>query len=120
MKLASFESGGRESIGIVMGDALIDFARAAPDMPSDMRDLIRLWPEVEHTVRALPRQGEADVPLANVRLLAPVPRPQKILAIGLNYDDHISETDREKPKQQTWFLQNAERGERTARSCAAA
>jgi 2-keto-4-pentenoate hydratase/2-oxohepta-3-ene-1,7-dioic acid hydratase in catechol pathway len=103
MKLASFETGGRESIGIVVGDALIDFARAAPDLPSDMRDLIRMWPEVEQTVRALPQQAEADVPLTGVRLLAPVPRPQKILAIGLNYDDHISETGREKPKQQTWF-----------------
>ena len=45
MKLASFESGGRESIGIVVGDALIDFARAAPDLPSDMKDLIRIRPE---------------------------------------------------------------------------
>ncbi|MBV8799328.1 MAG: fumarylacetoacetate hydrolase family protein [Alphaproteobacteria bacterium] len=103
MKLASFESGGRESIGIVVGDALIDFARAAPDLPSDMRDLIRVWPDVEQTVRALPSQAEADVPLASVRLLAPVPRPQKILAIGLNYDDHVAESGREKPKQQTWF-----------------
>lgn len=103
MKLASFESGGRESIGIVVGDALIDFARAAPDLPSDMRDLIRMWPQVERTVRALPQQAQADVPLDSVRLLAPVPRPQKILAIGLNYDDHIAESGREKPKQQTWF-----------------
>src|SRR2546430_11313163 len=103
MKLASFESGGRESIGIVVGDALIDFARAAPDLPSDMRDLIRMWPQVEQTVRALPSQAQADVPLAHVRLLAPVPRPQKILAIGLNYDDHIAEAGREKPQTQTWF-----------------
>ncbi|HSC17454.1 MAG TPA: fumarylacetoacetate hydrolase family protein [Rhizomicrobium sp.] len=103
MKLASFESGGREGIGIVVGDELIDFARAAPDLPGDMRDFIRMWPEVEQTVRALPQQAQADVPLANVRLLAPVPRPQKILAIGLNYDDHIAESGREKPKQQTWF-----------------
>src|ERR1043165_8566764 len=103
MKLASFESGGRESIGIVVGDAVIDFARAAPDLPSDMRDLIRMWPDVEQTVRALPSQVQADVPLANVRLLAPVPRPQKILAIGLNYDDHVAETGREKPQTQTWF-----------------
>jgi ureidoglycolate lyase len=103
MKLASFESGGRESIGIVMGDALIDFARAAPDLPSDMRDLIRMWPDVEQIVRALPQQAEADVPLSSVRLLAPAPRPQKILAIGLNYDDHIAEAGREKPQTQTWF-----------------
>jgi 2-keto-4-pentenoate hydratase/2-oxohepta-3-ene-1,7-dioic acid hydratase in catechol pathway len=68
-----------------------------------MRDLIRMWPRVERTVRALPQQAEADVPLSSVRLLAPVPRPQKILAIGLNYDDHIAESGRDKPQTQTWF-----------------
>src|ERR1043165_2453670 len=103
MKLASFESGGRESIGIVVGDALIDFARAAPDLPSDMRDLIRMWPDVEQTVRALPQQAQADVPLSGVRLLAPVPRPQKILAIGLNYDNHVAEAGRESPQTQPGF-----------------
>ena len=103
MKLASFEVGGRESIGIVVRDALIDLARAAPDLPGDMRDLIRLWPQVEQTVRALPSKAQADVPLTAVRLLAPVLRPQKIMAIGLNYADHIAESGREKPTVQTWF-----------------
>src|SRR3954452_2600639 len=103
MKLASFESGGRERTGIAVGEARIDFEREPLNLSSDMRDLIRMWPQVEQTVRALRSQAQADVPLANVRLLAPVPRPQKILAIGLNYDDHIAESGREKPQTQTWF-----------------
>lgn len=55
----------------------------------------------------LRREVEADaaetIPLADVRLLAPVPRPPKFLAIGLNYADHVSESATPKPEHQLWF-----------------
>jgi 2-keto-4-pentenoate hydratase/2-oxohepta-3-ene-1,7-dioic acid hydratase in catechol pathway len=43
-------------------------------------------------------KGGTLIPLADVRLLAPVPRPGKIIGIGLNYADHAAEGGREKPK----------------------
>jgi 2-keto-4-pentenoate hydratase/2-oxohepta-3-ene-1,7-dioic acid hydratase in catechol pathway len=103
MKLATFETGGRERIGIVAGDGLIDLSRAAPDLPSDMKALIAAWPDVRPRVEQIARDAKPELKLADVRLCAPVPRPQKILAIGLNYGDHIAETGREAPKEQTWF-----------------
>jgi 2-keto-4-pentenoate hydratase/2-oxohepta-3-ene-1,7-dioic acid hydratase in catechol pathway len=42
-------------------------------------------------------------PLSDVRLLAPVQRPGKIFAIGLNYADHIAESKMETPQHQVWF-----------------
>jgi 2-keto-4-pentenoate hydratase/2-oxohepta-3-ene-1,7-dioic acid hydratase in catechol pathway len=112
MKLASFELAGRESVGVVVGDRLIDLSRVAPDLPGDMRDFIREWPRISETVSQLVTPMEATLNLADVRLLAPVPRPQKILAIGLNYADHVQETGRQKPEQQEWFskLPNAVNG----------
>ena len=103
MKLATFETGGRERIGIVAGDGLIDLSRAAPDLPQDMKSLIAAWPDVSARVQQIARDAKPDFKVADVRLCAPVPRPQKILAIGLNYSDHIAETGREAPKEQTWF-----------------
>src|SRR3546814_17943030 len=41
--------------------------------------------------------------LANVRLHAPIPRPGKIYALGLNYRQHVAEMGRELPAHQTWF-----------------
>jgi len=38
-----------------------------------------------------------------VRLLAPVPRPGKIMAIGLNYADHVAESGLKTPERQIWF-----------------
>jgi 2-keto-4-pentenoate hydratase/2-oxohepta-3-ene-1,7-dioic acid hydratase in catechol pathway len=38
------------------------------------------------------------VPLSDVKLLAPIPNPSKVLAIGLNYMDHIRETNNKVPE----------------------
>jgi acylpyruvate hydrolase len=42
--------------------------------------------------------------LADVTLLAPVPKPRAIFGIGLNYADHISETGGEAPEQPLVFM----------------
>jgi 2-keto-4-pentenoate hydratase/2-oxohepta-3-ene-1,7-dioic acid hydratase in catechol pathway len=51
-----------------------------------------------------PRAGGERVPLAEVTLLAPVPRPRCIFGIGLNYSDHAAETGREPPAQPMVFM----------------
>jgi 2-keto-4-pentenoate hydratase/2-oxohepta-3-ene-1,7-dioic acid hydratase in catechol pathway len=50
----------------------------------------------------LPAAGKSW-PLAEVDLLAPVPRPGAILAIGLNYATHAAETGAEPPEQPMVF-----------------
>jgi 2-keto-4-pentenoate hydratase/2-oxohepta-3-ene-1,7-dioic acid hydratase in catechol pathway len=45
--------------------------------------------------------------LADVQLLAPVPRPGKYLAISLNYADHIAETGRDKPEFPSFFTKQS-------------
>jgi len=103
MKLASFEAGGGPRAGIVLGDRLIDLSQAAPALPLDMARLIAIWDQVEADLRRIAQDGKTHCALQDVRLLAPVPRPQKILAIGLNYADHIAETGARKPDRQVWF-----------------
>ena len=44
------------------------------------------------------------VPLDSLEFLAPVPQPPRIFGIGLNYADHATETGREPPAIQTWFM----------------
>jgi 2-keto-4-pentenoate hydratase/2-oxohepta-3-ene-1,7-dioic acid hydratase in catechol pathway len=46
----------------------------------------------------------AEHPLADVRLLAPVPRPRAIFGIGLNYAAHARETGKELPEQPIVFM----------------
>jgi 2-keto-4-pentenoate hydratase/2-oxohepta-3-ene-1,7-dioic acid hydratase in catechol pathway len=67
-----------------------------------MSELIAHWPRLLPRIPALLGQP-ADYPLAAVTLLAPVPRPRKIFAIGLNYADHIAESGLARPVDQVWF-----------------
>ena len=48
-------------------------------------------------------KGKPGLLLSSVTLHAPVPMPGKILALGLNYGDHIAETGFKKPEFQMWF-----------------
>ena len=50
-----------------------------------------------------PARGEA-FPLAEVTLLAPVPRPRAIFGIGLNYAEHAAEGGRDAPEAPIVFL----------------
>ncbi len=88
MKLASYSrQGGAARLGRVEGDHLIDLS--ASGLPGDLVALLAAGPDAMHRARSA--VGEA-IPLAALTLLAPVARPPKILAIGLNYADHIAET----------------------------
>lgn len=103
MKLATFDLGDGPRIGLVSQGDVIDLTAAHPGMPRTMIDLIAAWPDVRAQIEAAASAALPRFALDQVKLLAPVPRPGKILAIGLNYTDHIKETGRETPTQQVWF-----------------
>ena len=100
MKLATFTSGNTVMPGVVVDEAtIVPLGAIAPDMLT----LIANWDALHSAVEAAAAARDGALDLASVRLLAPVPRPGKILAIGLNYADHIAETGMETPKYQLWF-----------------
>ena len=101
MKLASYQGAdGAVRVGVVDGDELVDLASCG-DFPSDMTELLAAGINTDAIAAAL-GNGER-MALDSVTLHAPVPNPGKILAIGLNYGDHIEETGSEPPKHQVWF-----------------
>ena len=97
MKLATFTLDGQTRTGIVVEDRIIDSG-----VGGTMIDLIRQWPAVKPALEAKAAAG-GGVPLASVKLEAPVQRPGKIFAIGLNYADHIAESNMATPERQVWF-----------------
>ena len=103
MKLATFEAGSAPQLGVVTGDHIVPLNEAAPGLPATMIELIAAWPKVEADARAIAAAGAGARPLESVHLLAPISRPGKIMAIGLNYADHIAESKMETPQHQLWF-----------------
>jgi 2-keto-4-pentenoate hydratase/2-oxohepta-3-ene-1,7-dioic acid hydratase in catechol pathway len=95
MKLASFQHAGRSRIGRVEGDHVVDLAAAAATLPQEMVALL----EAGAGAWAIARDADGPrLPLADVTLEAPLRRPPKILAVGLNYRDHAEEAGMEIPK----------------------
>ena len=106
MKLARYSTGGRTTIGVIVADRVVELSSLLPEAPSSIRAVLEGGPALLERIRAqLPRAG-AGVPLSEVRLEAPIPDPQKYLAIGMNYQDHAEEARRAgipTPKTQLWF-----------------
>jgi len=103
LKLATFTAGGAPELGVVQGDRIVPLSRLAPGLPARMIDLIAQWDAAEPDVRRIAAAPAQTLALADVRLEAPIPRPGKIMAIGLNYADHIAESGLGTPEHQIWF-----------------
>jgi len=103
MKIATYRatsgSGGETGIGVVQDDRIVDLKSCG--LPGDMMSLLKGGIDVAAIESRL--GGGTTLALADVELLAPIPNPGKVLAIGLNYGDHIAESGMEAPKHQVWF-----------------
>ena len=101
MKIARFAHHGDAGIGIVEADQIADL-RALPGASEGIPALLAGGAErraaLQDAARRAPRLA-----LGDVTLLAPIPRPPKFLAIGLNYMDHIKETGIEAPAFPVFF-----------------
>ena len=98
MKLATFSQGGAPRVGVVLGSEIVALDSAAPQLPDEMSQLLAGGSDVLRTAAQAAVAATERLPLADVHLHAPILRPPKILAIGLNYADHIAETGRDAPK----------------------
>src|ERR1700730_11101627 len=102
MKLASFSRGAQTGLGLVVADGIIEIARHLPTAPRTMLGLMATWDDLAGPLAGI-AHAPADFALAEVTLLAPVPRPGKIMGIGLNYADHAAEAKMDIPTEQLWF-----------------
>jgi len=93
---------GPRACGVWQGE-YVDVNAADPELPSSVRELLALGREAQHRAwEAMPRGVVRHDP-ANVRLLAPVPDPRKIICLGLNYRDHATETGAPIPAEPILF-----------------
>jgi 2-keto-4-pentenoate hydratase/2-oxohepta-3-ene-1,7-dioic acid hydratase in catechol pathway len=97
MKLATFTADDKTRIGVVDGDDMVDLSAAAPSLPCNMRDFIAAGPSALATARDAVADQDHRMPMTSVRLEAPVPNPSKLLAVGLNYGEHIAESGMDAP-----------------------
>lgn len=106
MPLVNFLHDGRARLGKLFGDHVVDLSVVAPRLPANASDFLAAGEEALGLFHAVDDVRSASVDLTNVRLLPPVPRPEKYLGIGMNYRDHAAEAIKagvETPPYQLWF-----------------
>jgi 2-keto-4-pentenoate hydratase/2-oxohepta-3-ene-1,7-dioic acid hydratase in catechol pathway len=98
MKVAMFHYRGRTSPGIVIDDRIVDFGddfqTALDILKLEDWQLREVWGRAESRIISAPELVQS---VADVTFDAPVPRPGKIMCVGLNYRDHAAEQGKEPP-----------------------
>jgi 2-keto-4-pentenoate hydratase/2-oxohepta-3-ene-1,7-dioic acid hydratase in catechol pathway len=105
MRLSTFSGSAGVRLGAVSGEEIVDLVLASGDanFPGTMLALLDRGESGRGIAGRALERGLKERPsgavhaLKNVRLLAPIPRPGKIIGVGLNYKDHAAEVGR--PKQ---------------------
>ena len=102
MKLATIEKNGQKSLGIIEGDLV--YLVSGTEMPATMLELIRGGKEALGQVaeRHAKREFKSFL-MAETHIRAPIDNPQKIMAIGHNYMDHIREQNAPVPTHPLLF-----------------
>jgi 2-keto-4-pentenoate hydratase/2-oxohepta-3-ene-1,7-dioic acid hydratase in catechol pathway len=100
MRLVTYESDRGARAGVLDDERVIDAWDALGGEPSSLRDLLAAG-RLGDLARAT--GGAEGVPLDDVALMPPIPDPEKILCIGLNYRSHAEETKQPIPDVPTVF-----------------
>jgi len=97
MRLVTFSTEAHgPRLGVVEGEQVADVCTVDDRLPTRMEELLAGGAEARAAAAAA-LSGAPRLPLAGVTLHSPVLRPPKILAVGLNYADHVEEAGMDTP-----------------------
>jgi 2-keto-4-pentenoate hydratase/2-oxohepta-3-ene-1,7-dioic acid hydratase in catechol pathway len=102
MRFISFQSPSGPRAAIAARGGYIDLNAADPSLPVSLAELIAEGPAGLERAAAAANSGQV-FDLAGAQLLPPIPAPQKILCVGLNYADHARETGKQPPEEPVIF-----------------
>ncbi len=107
MRLISFRLDGKAGFGAMSGsDGVIDLGKALGGRFESLRALLAA--DALKAARAACDGRVPDLRFDALELLPVIPDPGKIWCCGLNYGEHVRETQREVTEQPTFFLRIAD------------
>ena len=96
---------GDARLGVIRDDAIVPLVSISDAYPT-MLSIVRGGETALEAVRLVLETGVTAMPVSEARLLAPIEKPGKFLAIGMNYAKHLEEADRlgvARATHQVWF-----------------
>ena len=127
MRLVTYAEAGAARLGAVLGSEVVDLERAsqlappdnAPSLPSDCRAFLEMgataWAIAATAVAEALKIPAPEAHLCGLRrpldpatLLPVVPNPSKIICVGRNYADHVTEIGASRPARPVTFIRFAQ------------
>lgn len=105
MKLLRFVIGGKPKLGVLDGDAIVPLDSLKSEFPT-MLSIIAGGDYALSTVKSAVAAESDRIAFGSIRLIAPIEKPGKYLAIGMNFRKHVEEAKKlgvEPPAKQYWF-----------------
>jgi 2-keto-4-pentenoate hydratase/2-oxohepta-3-ene-1,7-dioic acid hydratase in catechol pathway len=103
MRLSTLNTAQGPRPAVLVGDRYVDLHATDPRFPTSVREILADPALLADARNAAARAGSVSVPAAQARLHAPVPDPQKVICVGLNYRDHALESKMPIPREPVLF-----------------
>jgi acylpyruvate hydrolase len=107
VRLVTYDDGSGERAGILVDEEIVPAASVQAPAQSVRGLLDALDASGLEALGTRADTVERRIAPTEVRLRAPVPDPEKIICLGLNYRDHAAETGQELPGAPMWFAKFA-------------
>ena len=98
MKLVNFLYKGEKNIGAFLENGVCSFKSISDKYSMSMLEFIEQIDALSSEVTKFINSNPEVIPLSEIEFLPVIERPGKVLAVGLNYKDHVKETGRDLPK----------------------
>ncbi len=106
MHLVTFEHQQKKRVGVRANGAIVDLNKADSNIPPDMKSFLGGGPDNFDAAAKVIEKGDGVIE-TDVKILAPISNPEKIICIGLNYADHAAESGMPIPDEPIVFSKYA-------------
>src|SRR5262245_23670853 len=103
MRLATLNTPAGPRPALRSGDDYVDLLAADPALPASIRGILAAGGDALGAARRAAETGKRRTSAAEATFLAPVPDPNKIICLGLNYRDHALESGAAIPNEPVLF-----------------
>ena len=90
MRLISYKKGEKKGIGSIESDLVVPFSQIK-ELPTNMLSFLEEGENTFNIAKNLCENPKETIKLSDIQIEKPIERPPKIIAIGLNYADHLEE-----------------------------
>jgi len=91
MKLSTYLHDGLQSCGIITEKGIIDIVSGTDGKVRSIHQILAQGNSVMAEISGLADSAKDFIRIDNVKLLAPIPRPGKVVGLAGNYEKHIAE-----------------------------